>query len=137
MIVLSILQSASGKKKLKKEKTKKKKKRERANLWKKSQSKSGVMDEKQSDKPLEFATEEFFERYVNRLFDLIDGDASAGGMPDGVLEIGSAILRKLAESPKLRHDAEIAILFRWFFCHYLPCALVFPEVGSFSFFFFF
>ncbi|KNG51826.1 hypothetical protein TW65_01018 [Stemphylium lycopersici] len=43
------------------------------------------------------AADEFFDRAVKRLFEVVDDEPSAGGIPEGVLEIGNAILRKLNE----------------------------------------
>jgi hypothetical protein len=80
------------------------------------------------NKPLEYAADEFFERFVKRLFSLLDSEPSIGGLPEGALEIGHAILRKLNTSKKQRHLAEFNILYRWFFCSFLPQALMYPEV---------
>ncbi|EUC46967.1 hypothetical protein COCMIDRAFT_25027 [Bipolaris oryzae ATCC 44560] len=43
------------------------------------------------------AADEFFDKAVKRLFEVVDDEPSAGGIPEGVLEIGNAILRKLNE----------------------------------------
>ncbi|KAJ4293628.1 hypothetical protein N0V90_008912 [Kalmusia sp. IMI 367209] len=52
------------------------------------------------------AADEFFDRAVKRLFEVVDDDPSAGGIPEGVLEIGNAILRKLDETKNLRKGAQ-------------------------------
>jgi hypothetical protein len=80
------------------------------------------------NKPLEYAADEFFEHSVKRLFALLDSEPSIGGLPEGAIEIGHAILRKLNTSKKQRLLAEFNILYRWFFCSFLPQALMYPEV---------
>ncbi|PVI04376.1 hypothetical protein DM02DRAFT_651764 [Periconia macrospinosa] len=52
------------------------------------------------------AADEFFDRAVKRLFEVVDDEPSAGGIPEGILEIGNAILRKLDESKNLRKGAQ-------------------------------
>lgn len=91
-------------------------------------AKPGTLGEKLMNKPHEYATEEFFDRSVKKLFKLIDDEPSAGGMPEGVIEIASAILKKLGHSRKQRHAAEIVIIHRWFFSSFLLNAVIFPEV---------
>ena len=84
-----------------------------------------------TDKELEYATEEFFDRCVKKLFDVIDDEPSAGGIPEGVLEIGQAIMKKLSgPHKKFRHAAETVIIHRWFFSSYLRNALIWPEVRN-------
>jgi hypothetical protein len=82
----------------------------------------------QPNKQLEYAAEEFFERAVKRLFTVIDSEPSAGGLPEGVVEIGHAILKKLGASKRHRARAEWIIFYCWFFSTFLPRALIFPEV---------
>jgi hypothetical protein len=81
-----------------------------------------------TQKEFQYALEEFLDRSVKRLFDVIDDEPSAGGMPDGVWEIGIAIMKKLGKNKHFRSAAENVIIYRWFFSGYLPNALVFPEV---------
>jgi hypothetical protein len=90
--------------------------------------KAGSIDEKQVNKPFEYMADEFFDRSVKSLLALIDGESSAGGLPEGAIEIGHEILRKVGPSKKQRHLAEFHILYRWFFSSYLPAALMYPEV---------
>jgi hypothetical protein len=85
-------------------------------------------------KPLEFRTEEFFERAVKSLFRIIHDD-DAGGLPPGVMDIGKAILKKInnldderEKIKKWRQNTENTIVYRWFFSTFLPHALVYPEV---------
>jgi len=93
-------------------------------------TRSGVLSESVINKVREYATEEFFDRSIRRLLELIDGEPSAGGMPEGIMEIGSAILKRMGPSKRLRHRAETYIIHRWFFSSYLPNALIWPEVRS-------
>lgn len=82
------------------------------------------------NKPLEYAADEYFELYTERLFALLDSEPSIGGLPEGALEIGQALLRKLHPSKQQRHKAEFYIVYRWFFCSFLPQALMYPEVRT-------
>jgi hypothetical protein len=93
-----------------------------------------------TEKQLLYATDEFFSRSVKKLFDMIDDEPSAGGMPEGVWEISTAIMEKISKIGKskqipagqlkhMRRGAEQVILFRWFFSAFLPNAIVFPEVS--------
>ncbi|KAF2455719.1 hypothetical protein BDY21DRAFT_307227 [Lineolata rhizophorae] len=74
------------------------------------------------------AADEFYERAVKRLFEVIDDEPSAGGIPDGVLELGTAIIHKLEDSSK-RHQriAQTFIVSRWFFSTFLLNAIIHPE----------
>ena len=76
------------------------------------------------------AAEEFYDKAVLKLFEVIDDEPSAGGIPEGVLEIGTAIIRKLEDSKKNRAAAQTFIVSRWFFSTYLLSAIVHPEVCS-------
>ncbi|KAI9722916.1 MAG: hypothetical protein M1812_001364 [Candelaria pacifica] len=72
------------------------------------------------------AAEDFYDMAVKELFEVVDGEPSAGGIPEGVLEIGSAILRKL-EEPKKQRTALNFIVSRWFFSKFLLNAVIHPE----------
>ncbi|KAI9682455.1 MAG: hypothetical protein M1829_000247 [Trizodia sp. TS-e1964] len=72
------------------------------------------------------AAEEFYDRSVKRLFEVIDDEPSAGGIPDGVLELGNAIIRKL-EDPKKQRAAQTFIVSRWFFSTFLLNTIIHPE----------
>jgi hypothetical protein len=97
-------------------------------------SKTGAAEK--STKPLEYRTEEFFDRAIKSLFRIIqDDDAGCGGIPPGVMDIGRAILKKINNLDgdrdmikKWRSATESTIVFRWFFSTFLPHALVYPEV---------
>lgn len=80
-----------------------------------------------SEKELQYATEEFTDASVKKLFDVIDDEPSAGGMPEGVWEIGVAILKRLGKVKQWRTAAETVIIHRWFFAGFLSNAIVFPE----------
>lgn len=73
------------------------------------------------------ATDEFFDRAVKRLFEVVDDEPSAGGIPEGVLEIGNAILRKLDEAKGLRKGAQNFFVSRWLFSTFLLNAIIHPE----------
>ena len=75
------------------------------------------------------AADDFFEKAVKRLFEVVDDEPSAGGIPEGVLEIGNAILRKLDE-PKFRRGAQNFFASRWLFSTFLLNAIIHPEACS-------
>jgi hypothetical protein len=77
------------------------------------------------------AAEEFFDRAVKRLFEVVDDEPSAGGIPEGALEIGNAILRKLDETGK-RKGAQNFFVSRWLFSTFLLQAMIHPEVCHFA-----
>ncbi|KAH0559914.1 hypothetical protein GP486_003570 [Trichoglossum hirsutum] len=74
----------------------------------------------------EIAAEEFYETAVKRLFEVLDDEPSAGGIPEGVLELGNAIIRKI-EDPKKQRTAETFIVAKWFFSKFLTSAIINPE----------
>ncbi|KAK7189800.1 hypothetical protein PSPO01_04190 [Paraphaeosphaeria sporulosa] len=76
------------------------------------------------------AADEFFDSAVKRLFEVVDDDPSAGGIPEGVLEIGNAILRKLDETKNLRKGAQNFFVSRWLFSTFLLNAIIHPETHS-------
>lgn len=76
------------------------------------------------------AAEEFFDRAVKRLFEVVDDEPSAGGIPEGVLEIGNAILRKLDETKNLRKGAQNFFVSRWLFSTFLLNAIIHPETHA-------
>jgi hypothetical protein len=84
-----------------------------------------IMDEK----ALKYEAEAFFDRAIKRLFELIDDEPSAGGMPEGIWEIGTALMKKL-NNKKLRQAAENIIILRWFLAGFLRNALIYPEASS-------
>lgn len=75
------------------------------------------------------AADEFFDKAVKRLFEVVDDEPSAGGIPEGVLEIGNAILRKLDDERGARRGAQMFFVSRWLFTTYLMNAIIHPEAG--------
>lgn len=73
------------------------------------------------------AADEFFDKAVKRLFEVIDDEPSAGGIPEGVLEIGNAILRKLEDEKGSKKAAQSFFVSRWLFTTYLMNAIIHPE----------
>jgi len=71
--------------------------------------------------------DEFVEKWANRIYDCVDDDPSAGGLPDGFLEMGHAILRKL-EGHKKRTSFPYFLVNHWFFMSYLVYTISYPEV---------
>ncbi|KAH7134997.1 hypothetical protein B0J11DRAFT_575618 [Dendryphion nanum] len=76
------------------------------------------------------AADDFFDKAVKRLFEVVDDEPSAGGIPEGVLEIGNAILRKLDETKNLRKAAQNFFVSRWLFSRFLLNAIIHPEASS-------
>ncbi|KAF1996961.1 hypothetical protein P154DRAFT_471660 [Amniculicola lignicola CBS 123094] len=73
------------------------------------------------------AADDFFDKAVKRLFEVVDDEPGAGGIPEGVLEIGNAILRKLDETKNLRKGAQNFFVSRWLFSTFLLNAIIHPE----------
>jgi hypothetical protein len=71
------------------------------------------------------AADEFYDSAVKGLFEIVD-DPGAGGMPEGLLELGNAILRKL--DPKRHTSMRKFIVSRWLFGVFLLNAVIHPEV---------
>ncbi|ORX96227.1 hypothetical protein BCR34DRAFT_184775 [Clohesyomyces aquaticus] len=73
------------------------------------------------------AADDFYDKAVKRLFEVVDDEPSAGGIPEGVLEIGNAILRKMEDSGGRRTATRFLIVSRWLFSTYLLNAIIHPE----------
>jgi hypothetical protein len=71
------------------------------------------------------AADEFYEAAINGLFEVID-DPGAGGVPEGLVELGNAILRKL--DPKKHNAARLFLVSKWLFSVFLLNAIIHPEV---------
>lgn len=71
------------------------------------------------------AAEEFYDRAVLGLFEVID-DPGAGGIPEGLIELGNAILRKL--DPKFHSQTRRFLVSKWLFTMFLVNAMTHPEV---------
>jgi hypothetical protein len=77
------------------------------------------------------AAEEFYDKAVKQFFEVVDNKPNAGGIPEGVLELGNAIIKKLEDSKKIR-AAQTFIVSRWFFSTFLLNAVIHPEVSASS-----
>lgn len=73
--------------------------------------------------------EEFWTKAERKIFEVLDDEPSAGGIPEGMLELGHAILQKI-DDPKKQRQAEIMIVIKWFFNRYLANGIAYPEVGN-------
>jgi len=71
--------------------------------------------------------EEFLTKGVRALFKVLDSDPGAGGIPEGVLELGHAILQK-TDDPKRKQQAEMIIMVKWLFGRFLMSSIQYPEV---------
>ncbi|KAI9825742.1 MAG: hypothetical protein M1826_006926 [Phylliscum demangeonii] len=70
--------------------------------------------------------DEFFDNALGQLLDMIDDGAALGGLPEGAVELGVAILRRL-ENPHKKRAACTFIISKWFFSGFLLNALTYPE----------
>jgi hypothetical protein len=71
------------------------------------------------------AADEFYDTAVNGLFGILD-DPGAGGIPEGLIELGNAILRKL--DPKRHTPTRRFLVSKWLFSVFLLNAMIHPEV---------
>lgn len=71
------------------------------------------------------AADEFYDAAVRGLFEVVD-DPESGGIPEGLLELGNAILRKL--NPKRHGPARNFLVSKWLFSVFLLNAIIHPEV---------
>ncbi|KFY32017.1 hypothetical protein V493_00609 [Pseudogymnoascus sp. VKM F-4281 (FW-2241)] len=70
------------------------------------------------------AAEEFFDSAIKGLFEIVD-DPGAEGIPESVLELGNAILRKL--DPRKHGATKRFLVSKWLFLDFLLNAIVHPE----------
>ncbi|KAJ3951888.1 hypothetical protein N0V92_011689 [Colletotrichum tropicale] len=70
------------------------------------------------------AAEEFYDRAVYELFEIID-DEDATGIPEGLIELGNAILRKLDN--KLVEGTRNWFVYKWLFSSFLLGVVIHPE----------
>ncbi|EFX00578.1 hypothetical protein CMQ_7580 [Grosmannia clavigera kw1407] len=70
------------------------------------------------------AAEEFYDRAINDLFDVID-DEDATGVPEGLIELGNQILGKL--DPQLADSTRNWFVCKWLFGVWLLGVIVHPE----------
>lgn len=73
--------------------------------------------------------EEFWIKAEKKILEVLDDDPSAGGIPEGILELGHAILEKI-DDPKKQRQAEIMIMAKWFFQRFLTNGIAYPEVSA-------
>jgi hypothetical protein len=74
------------------------------------------------------AADEFYTAAVQGLFEVID-DPGAGGIPEGLLELGNAILRKL--DPGKHAATRKFLVSKWLFTVFLCNVVIHPEVFLF------
>ncbi|TAQ86756.1 hypothetical protein B7494_g4917 [Chlorociboria aeruginascens] len=70
------------------------------------------------------AADEFYEAAILGLFEVVD-DPGAGGIPEGLVELGNAILRKL--DPKRHGPTRRFLVSKWLFSVFLLNAIIHPE----------
>ncbi len=71
------------------------------------------------------AAEEFYNAAVEGLFGVLD-DPGAGGIPEGLLELGNATLRKL--HPSFHQGTKEFLINKCLFSQFLVSVIVHPEV---------
>jgi hypothetical protein len=71
------------------------------------------------------AADEFYTAAVQGLFEIVD-DPGAGGIPEGLIELGNAILRKL--DPKWHHATRRFLISKWLFSVFFLHVVIHPEV---------
>jgi len=95
-------------------------------LVEKSESHAGVRGHAEPRNAKDsIAAEEFFDVAVKGLFEIVD-DPGAEGIPESVLELGNAILRKL--DPRKHGATKRFLVSKWLFLDFLLNAIVHPEV---------
>ncbi|KAJ1329915.1 serine/arginine repetitive matrix protein 2 [Microdochium nivale] len=70
------------------------------------------------------AMEEFYDNAVDGLFEILD-DEDATGIPDGVIELGNAILRRVDN--KLVDEVRRWLVYQWLFTNWLFAVVIHPE----------
>jgi hypothetical protein len=75
------------------------------------------------------AADEFYTAAVQGLFEIVD-DPGAGGIPEGLVELGNAILRKL--DPKWHHATRRFLISKWLFSVFLLNVVIHPEACGFQ-----
>lgn len=74
------------------------------------------------------AADEFYDAAVQALFEVVD-DPGAGGIPEGLIELGNSILRKL--DPKRHAPTRRFLVSKWLFSVFLLNVIIHPEVNLF------
>ncbi|KAH8664476.1 hypothetical protein BX600DRAFT_300875 [Xylariales sp. PMI_506] len=70
------------------------------------------------------AVDEFYDKAINDLFEIID-DEDATGIPEGVIELGNAILKRLDH--KFVESVRKWFVSKWLFSHWLLAVIIHPE----------
>ncbi|KAI0123310.1 hypothetical protein BJ170DRAFT_105003 [Xylariales sp. AK1849] len=70
------------------------------------------------------AADEFYDQAIEDLFEILD-DEDATGIPEGVIELGNEILRRL--DSKLTDSVRKWFVSKWLFSHWLRAVIVHPE----------
>ncbi|KAI1505814.1 hypothetical protein F5X99DRAFT_218255 [Biscogniauxia marginata] len=70
------------------------------------------------------AATEFYDRAVSELFEIID-DPDATGIPEGVIELGNEILRRL--DSRLVDNTRRWFVYKWLFSRWLLTVVIHPE----------
>jgi hypothetical protein len=71
------------------------------------------------------AADEFYDSAIQGLFDVVD-DPGSGVIPEGLIELGNAIVRKL--DPKRHNPTRRFLVSKWLFSVFLLNAIIHPEV---------
>ncbi|OIW30185.1 hypothetical protein CONLIGDRAFT_359219 [Coniochaeta ligniaria NRRL 30616] len=72
----------------------------------------------------QIAAEEFYDRATDELFDIID-DEDGTGIPEGLIEIGNEILKRL--DPKYVDSTRRWFIYKWLFSVWLLGVVIYPE----------
>jgi hypothetical protein len=72
------------------------------------------------------AADEFYDSAIKHLFKVVD-DPGAGGIPEGLLELGNAILKKI-EDTKRYSQTRVFLVSKWLFSVFFLNAIIHPEV---------
>ncbi len=72
----------------------------------------------------QIAAEEFYDRAINDLFDVID-DEDMTGIPEGLIELGNQILKKL--DAKFVENTRNWLVYKWLFGSWLLSVVIHPE----------
>ena len=96
-----------------------------------SKQNSVIMTQNPYSRKQDIMKEEFIERGVEGLFDVLDDQPDAKGIPEGAIELGHAIMDKI-QDPVRKKAAQAFILGRWFFNRFLTSILMYPEVKPIS-----
>lgn len=94
-----------------------------------SKQSSIAMTQNPYNRKQDIMKEEFIDEGVEGLFDVLDDQPDASGIPEGAIELGHAIIDKL-QDPTRKKAATVLILGKWFFNRFLTSILMYPEVSD-------